>query len=229
MRDNSGFMGQVYVITEWIMRFSVINILWFIINIPISIILLNIFLSDSSNGIIMYSIPLVLLIPSLFIPSTIAMFATVRDWIMQNEQQSLWKIYLKHVKTNYMKSLLSGLALMFIWLIWFVDFYYFNKISNLLSMLFLIIGLLLFVYTINFFSLSVHYQMNTRALLKNAFFVTIGSPLLSFFILISNLSLFYFSASEFFILFPLFTGSVSAYLSFYAFYRFTLKMGKKQL
>ena len=36
MRDISGFMGAVYGTTEWIMRFSVINILWFIINLPIS-------------------------------------------------------------------------------------------------------------------------------------------------------------------------------------------------
>ena len=94
MREFSGFMGALYGLTEWIMRFSVINILWFIINLPISIIIISIFFNDFNNGFILYLMPLVLLIPALFIPSTIAMFATVRDWVMKKEQQSPSKVFL---------------------------------------------------------------------------------------------------------------------------------------
>ncbi len=227
MREISGFMEALYGSTEWIMRFSVINILWFISNLPISIIIFSIYINDFNNGFLLYLMPLVLLIPTLFIPSTIAMFATVRDWVTKKEQQSLTKVYFSHMKANYKKSFLSGLALLSIWLIWSVDFYFFSKESDLLSMVFLIIGLFLFVYTINFFSLHVHYQMNSRAIMKNTFFLTIGSPLLTALILISNFLIFYLSATEFLFLFPFFTGTISAFLSFSAFYRFTLKMEKK--
>jgi len=227
MGEFSGFMGVLYGSTEWIMRLSVINILWFIINLPISIIIFSIFLNGFNNGFVLYLMPLALFIPVLFIPSTIAMFATVRDWVMRKEQQSLTKMYFSHMKASYKINFLSGLALLFIWLIWGVDFYYFHNENDLLSMVFLIIGLVLFVYTINFFSLSVHYQMNSRIMMKNTFFLTIGNPLLSFFILISNFLLFYLSATKFLFLFPFFTGSLSAFLSFSAFYRFTLRMEKK--
>ena len=229
MRDISGFKGAVYSTTELIMRFSIINILWFVINLPISILVLSFYFSNSGNGIITFLTPLVLLIPALFIPSTIAMYATVREWILKIEQQSLMKVYLSHLKANYKKSFLSGLVLMFIWLIWIVDFYFFNKVNDLLSIVFLIIGLVLFVYTINFFSLNVHYKMSIRDMLKNAFFVTMGNPILFCFILMGNLLLFYFSVTEFLFLFPLFTGSLSAYLSFSAFHRFSLKIKNKAL
>lgn len=227
MRDISGFMGTLYGSTEWIMRFSIINIVWFIINLPISIIIFSIFINGINDGFVVYLMPLVLLIPALFIPSTIAMFAIVRDWVMKKEQQSLMKVYLSYMKANYKKSFLSGLALMSIWLIWIGDFYFFHKENDVFTVIFLLIGIILSVYTINFFSFSVHYQMSSRTLMKNTFFLTIGSPLLSSFILLSNFLLLYLSATEFLFLFPFFTGSISAFLSFSAFYRFTLKMEKK--
>ncbi|WP_172369997.1 YesL family protein [Sporosarcina jiandibaonis] len=231
MRGISGIMGTLYGATEWIMRFSVINILWFVINLPITIIIFIVSFSKSNAGYghLLYLLPLLPLIPTLFVPSTIAMYATARDWVMKNEQKSLVKTYFLYMKENYKQSFMSGLAILFIWLLWIVDFYYFNKISDLLSILFLIIGLALFAFTINFFSLSVHYQMTSRELIKNTFFVTIGNPLLCFFILTSNLFLFYLSVWEFLFLLPLFTGSLSAYLSFSAFHRFTLKIEKQAM
>lgn len=229
MQEHSGFMGALYGLTEWIMRFSVINILWFIVNLPISIIILIAFLSDSNEGLILYLWPLLILIPTLFIPSTVAMFATARDWVMNREQQSLIKSYFTFMKDSYRNNFWSGLVLLGIWLIWFVDFYYFNKVNDFLSMMFLIIGLVLFVFTINFFSISVHYKMTSKELMKNAFFVTIGNPLLGFFILIINFILIYLSVWKLLFMFPLFTGALSAYLSFFAFHRFTLKMKKKAM
>lgn len=229
MQENSGFMGALYGATEWIMRFSVINILWFITNLPITIIILIAFFSQPNEGFILYLLPLILLIPTLLVPSTLAMFATARDWVMKREQQSLIKSYFLYMKESYKQSILSGLALLFIWLIWIVDFYYFNKVNDLLSMMFLVAGLLLFVYTINFFSLSVHYKMTSKEVMKNTFFVTIGNPLLCVFILIIHLVLIYLSFWQLLFLFPLFTGTLSAYLSFSAFHKFALTIEKKAI
>lgn len=229
MREFSGFSGILYSLTEWIMRFSVINILWFLINIPIAIILFSLYMHGFTFESVIYWVPLLILMPLLFVPSTVGLFATTRDWVMKKEQHSLTKAYFSHIKMSYKKSFLAGIILTIIWFIWIMDFYFFYNESDLFRIVFLIVGLLLFVYTWNFFSLSAHYEMTNKELLKNTFFVTIGSPLLSFFILISNLLLVYLSMTKLLFLFPFFTGSISAFLSFSAFYRFFLKVEKKAL
>ncbi|MEK5069938.1 hypothetical protein [Sporosarcina sp. FSL K6-1508] len=42
MNSKSGFMGGLYIISEWIMKFSLINLFWILFNIPIVFLLLNI-------------------------------------------------------------------------------------------------------------------------------------------------------------------------------------------
>lgn len=229
MRDFSGLAETLYTATEWIMRFSVINFLWFILNLPILFTISGYFFGDARTGSWMYLLPLLVLLPALFFPATAAMFATVREWILKKDQPSLTKTYFSHFKASYKKSFLAGLVLTALWSIWLVDFNFFKNENDMLSIVFVVIGLILFVFTINFFSMFAHYQMTNKALLKNAFFVTVGNPLLSIFILISNISLLYVSVTELLFLFPLFVGTGSAFLSFLAFYRFALKMEKKAL
>ncbi|WP_419962501.1 YesL family protein [Psychrobacillus sp. BM2] len=229
MQWFSGFTGVLYSTTEWIMRFSVVNILWMIINIPIAIILLSLYVNNFSIEFVLYYVPLILLIPILFVPSTMGLFAMSRDWMLKIDHPSLMKAYFSHMISNYKKSVLAGLILTSIWLIWIMDFYFFTNENDLLLTVFSIIGLVLFVFTNNFFSLNVHFQMNIRELLKNTFFVTIGSPLLFFVILLSNSLLFYLSTTKLIVLFPFFIGSISIYLSFAVFYRFSLKVQEKAL
>lgn len=229
MPEFSGLTGVLYRISEWIMRFSVVNILWFMINLPIALILLSLYVHHFSMVFVLYYVPLIVLIPILFVPSTVGLFAMARDWVLKKNHPSLTKAYFSYIKSNYKKSVLAGIILTFIWLIWIMDFYFFTSENDLLRVVFSIVGLVLFVFTINFFSLNVHLQMNNRELLKNTFFVTIGSPFLFFFILLSNFLLFYLSATKLIVLFPFFIGSISAYLSFAVFYRFSLKMQEKAL
>lgn len=227
MLGFSSFTGMLYSTTEWIMRFSVVNILWMMINLPIALILLSLYVNSFGMEFVLYYVPLVVLIPILFVPSTMGLFAMSRDWVLKIDHPSLTKAYFLHMKSNFKKSVLAGLILVFLWLIWIMDFYIFANENDLLLMVFTIVGLLLFVFTINFFSLNVHFQMDIRELLKNAFFVTIGTPFLFFVILISNFLLFYLGTTKLIILFPFFLGSISIYLSFLVFYRFSLKVQEK--
>lgn len=229
MRELSGLLGVLYSITEWIMRFFVVNIVWFILNIPIGIILLSALFTNFSLAYIIYYVPLLVLIPLLFVPSTVALFAMAREWVLQIDHPSITKAYFMHMKSNYKKSVWNGIILMIIWLIWLIDFYYFTNEHDLFRLVFSILGAALFVFTINFLSLNVHFQMNKRALLKNTFFITMGSPVLFFAILMSNYFLFYVSATKLLFLIPFFTASLCAYLSFAVFYKFSLKIQKKAL
>jgi uncharacterized membrane protein YesL len=226
MRDISGLMGGFHLITEWFMRFTIVNILWFIINLPITIIVLSALFTDSSGGMIMQMIPVLLLFPILLFPSTVAMFAVTRDWLLEKEQNSLIMTYFSYFKDSYKTALLSGAGWGIIWLIWIMDLYFFSKENDLLTIIFIIIGLLLFVMNMNFFSLTSHYRMSVRELFKNSFFLTFGMPRLSFIILLLNVLIIYTSTKVWFLL-PFFSGSISVFLSFYAFSKFTLKVEKK--
>jgi uncharacterized membrane protein YesL len=227
MRELPGLTGTLYVFAEWVMRFSVSNLLWFILNLPLMFVLLSVYINGFSDGFIWYLLPLAVLVPVLSVPSTMALFAAVREWILLKDPSSITKSYFLHIKANYRKSFFSGILLLSLWLVWLLDFYFFQGKNRLYELLFIGIGLGLFVYTVNFFSLSVHYQMKYLDLVKNSFYVTIGNPLLGLFILISNGAVFYVSATRFLFLLPLFAISISVYLSFLAFYRFSLKIQRK--
>ena len=226
MREVSGLMGGIHLIAEWFMRFTIVNILWVIINLPITIIVLSPLFNDSSSAIIMQMMPALLLFPILLFPSTSAMFGISRDWLVGKEQKSLIKTYFSYFKENYKRALLSGTGWGIIWVIWMMDLYFFSKENDLFTIIFIIIGLILFVMNMNFFSLTAHYRMGLRDLFKNSFFLTFGMPFLSFLILMLNFFIIYISTKVWFLL-PFFSGSISVFLSFYVFYKFTLKVKKK--
>jgi uncharacterized membrane protein YesL len=216
-------MGGLYRLCEWIMRFSVINLLWIVFNIPIAFIVVNILFVKQTGIIVFLLIPLLILLPLLFFPATTAMFASARNLVMKEEGVSI-RQYWRYFKENYTRSLLGGLVLTVVWTIWAVDYYYFSKENIILLGIFLILGIVLFVFTINFFSILSHYHMKLLPAMKNSFLITMGSPLLFFTVLISNSIILYFSLFVFKFLLPFFTGSLIAYLSFSAFYRYYLKV-----
>jgi uncharacterized membrane protein YesL len=223
MKGASDMMGGLYRLCEWIMRFSVINLLWIVFNIPIAFIVVNILFVKQTGIIVFLLIPLLILLPLLFFPATTAMFASARNLVMKEEGVSI-RQYWRYYKENYTRSLLGGLVLTVIWTIWAVDYYYFSKENIILLGIFLILGIVLFVFTINFFSILSHYHMKLLPAMKNSFLITMGSPLLFFTVLISNSIILYFSLFVFKFLLPFFTGSLIAYLSFSAFYRYYLKV-----
>lgn len=107
---------------------------------------------------IMYTIPLVILVPILFFPSTVALFAVVRDWILKKNKENSLKRFFHHLKKEYGKSFVAGIIWTVIWGVWVVDFLYFNRVNSVFAFVVLIVGFILFVFTVHFFSLeSVKY------------------------------------------------------------------------
>ncbi|HJF33762.1 MAG TPA: DUF624 domain-containing protein [Sporosarcina psychrophila] len=228
MNSKSGFMGGLYIISEWIMKFSLINLFWILFNIPIVFLLLNILFVERMEELPLLLIPLIILIPILFFPATTAMFAMVREWIINDEDNGqLFRSYWGYYKDNYKKSVLSGLILTMAWLILAVDVFYLFDKNNSMMFLFLIMGIILFVFSINLFSITVHYHMRLLTSLKNAFLLTIGSPVLFMAVAISSGLVLYISVNIFRYLLPFLTGSLIAFLTFSAFYRNHLKLIEK--
>lgn len=219
MENRTRFWDFLYQLTDWIMRFAVINFYWFLFNIPLLLILIIALWSPVPIGLLYYGIALFLAVPLLSFPATASLFATVREWVFQREQQSLTKTYFRHFKENYKQSMGAGFIFTVLWLIWVGDIYYSRSTQNQMFFIsFLIIGAILFVWTVNYFSFQAHFHERLNTLLKNSFFLTIGRPLASLAILFIGLSLFYVSFFKLLFMIPFFTFSLLAYFSFQMFY-----------
>lgn len=226
MQPRTGLMSGLNTIADWVMKLSVVNIFWFMLNIPIVMIVFFMMISPSLSVVAVWGIPLFFFSILLFFPSTFAVFAIARDWVMKGEVNSLWKIFWGHFISNYKSALVSGSVLTLLWVVWAADGYYFQLQHDIFGVIFTIIGFFLYVYTVIFIALSVHYQMGRRELLKNAFFVTVGSPKLLILIILANVVIVYLSFRFWFVL-VFFAMSLCALVTFYLFYRFTLRVKEK--
>ncbi|WP_245947447.1 YesL family protein [Bacillus taeanensis] len=217
-------VGGFYRISEWVMRFTGINLLWLFFNLPIVFIVMGMIAAEKQGEVVLLLVFFILLAPFLFFPATAAMFASVRDWTVKEESTALVKLYWTYYKENYKKSMVGGLILTAMWSVWGADYYYFSQESIILMFTFIVIGAVLFVFTINYFSINAHYHLKLGALLKKAMLITIGSPLLFFTVFITSSIILYVSLSGPLLIIVFASGSLIAFLSFSAFYRMYLKL-----
>ncbi|MBM7649502.1 putative membrane protein YesL [Bacillus ectoiniformans] len=214
----------LYSTSEWIMRFSLVNGLWVLLTLPFSFFVFQSVKAESAELMFLFAVPAALLAPVLFFPATAAMFASVRDWILEREHDSIIRSYLAYYKGNYKKSVQGGIIFTSVWSILIADYMYFQSANTILSMAFLIFGLLLYVLTVNFFSVNAHYDMKVGSLVKKAALLTAGSPVLLIAVLLTGMAFVYVSVRGPLFLLLFFTGSLTAFLSFSAFYRLYLTL-----
>jgi len=229
VENSTSLMGSLHGLCDWIMRFSIINMLWIIFNLPIILVTILIIFSDSKEGYYGLIGLIILLMPILFFPATTAMFASVRQWVMQGTISPLLKSYWTYFKENYKKSFLGGLILTVAWAVLIADYYYFVNKGTISLYIVLIIGVFLFVFSMNFFSVVSHYNLKLGQLFKNALLVTIGNPLMTVVVFIGSIIIFYVSFYVLLFLIPLFSGILIAYLSFVLFYKMYLKTKTMQI
>src|SRR5699024_10611344 len=104
-------MSGFYKVSEWIMRFSVVNVLWILFNIPFVFLVINMVMTDKiADFIVLLGLALVLA-PFLFFPGTAALFASCRDWILDKERKSLVRAFWGHYLENYKQSFIGGIFL----------------------------------------------------------------------------------------------------------------------
>lgn len=226
MQDVKGLYDVFYMASEWLMKMAAVNLLWFLLSLPLFAVFLIVDMSHALGAVLFGALVLVFA-PLLFFPATTAVFAEVRDWLLEQDSGSSVKGYLRHLKANYRESAKMGALLTGAWLVWYFGTFFFQAVNGALDLVFLLAGTGLFVYTVLFLSISVHYRMNRRERLANALFVTAGSPVLAGFIAVSSGSILWVSVAKIPVLLPLLACSLSAFLSFTAFHRFTLKVKGK--
>ncbi len=219
MESQSRFWDFLYNLTDWVMRLAVPNMYCFLFNIPFLFVLTLFFWIGLDIGLLYYLLAVFVTFPFLAFPAIVALFATTRDWVLKREQPSLTKAYFQHWKANYKQSTRAGFIFALLWIIWVGDVYYFQSLNNMMFLvIILVFGAILFVFTMNYFSLQAHYHERVKTLLQYSFFYTVGRPLATFLIMIIGLSIVYVSFFKLIFLIPFFTFSLLAFLSFEIFY-----------
>ncbi|WLR48966.1 DUF624 domain-containing protein [Halobacillus litoralis] len=168
MKQSSGIRGGLYAVSEWISKFALTNLQWTVFNLPVALLLLSLLNVGDIQELWYLLPPLVLLLPFIFFPATTAMFAKARDWVRKDHKETADRSYLSYYKENYKNSMKAGIVLTILWSVLAADLYYFSTTSSLLMNLFLILVILLFVYTINTFSTLVHFNLKVGAALKKS-------------------------------------------------------------
>lgn len=224
-----GIMGGLYRVMEWIMRLSVINILWVLCGSPIFVGILLTFaavgqLEDPAQGADLFrllALYCAVLAPFLLFPATAGMFTIARKWVMGDVDVPLIKTYFRGYKENYLQSMLGGLFFVLLGTITYINFQFYLKQSgsiSMLSFLFIVFALIILAAAIQFFSIMVHFHMKFWQIVKNSFLITIGNPGMTLFLFASNFIVGYISMQfEFLVVF--FMGSTMAMVSYWNFSR----------
>ncbi|KKI89389.1 DUF624 domain-containing protein [Bacillus sp. SA1-12] len=216
MTDLMGGLNRIF---EWVMRLSVINLLWIGFNLPICYLALSLLYASNSSVLFMLLATIVVLAPFFFFPATTAMFGVVRKWVMGEHDVPLFKSYWAYYKENYVRSMSGGLIFSLIWVIWGVDFYFFSKVNVILSSIFLVGFFFLFLFALTFFANTVHADLKFFQNLKNSFFLTLLYPFNNILVVVLNGIIIYVSLTMFTFLIPFFMGSLIAFVSFAGYYQ----------
>ncbi len=151
-------MGKLIVqIAEFIYKFTALNILW-----------LFFFLL----GLGVFG----------FMPSTVALFRVVREWIKGEKDIYLFRSYLKFYKQEFFRSNINGAIFLLLFYIIYVNFsfvsYFYDESIHLFIYVvifgFSVIVLMTFV---NLFSVMAHFEYKTLQYLKVAAGLVFASPL----------------------------------------------------
>lgn len=226
-----GIMGGFYRISEWIMRLSAINLLWVFCSFPVFFILLTMMVTEVTTADQVKSLlwTMAVLSPFTLIPASAAMFGVARKWVMGDTDVPLFKTYFANYKQNYKQSMLGGLLFLLIGFLIVNSILFYSGSSGAMSwisMLFISFSVVYAAAFLNFLCLTVHFHMKLKDLIKNSFIMTLGQPVTSIGMLLTNGVLLYMSG-RFTFLIPFFIGSICATVTFWFFHRSLQRMQDK--
>jgi uncharacterized membrane protein YesL len=173
------------------------------VNIFVDLFLLNLLW-------VLASLPLI-----TFFPATAAMFGVVRKGIIQKGTDGILKTFVKMFKDNFKQS--WGLSI--IWSAISIFLYFDYRLINpdlsffqLILYIILIIGILLFSsISIYLFPIMVHFELNWKQVIRNAFFFSLMNPVLTLLLLVivgAGVALLYMYPASIFIIGSLLASAV---------------------
>jgi uncharacterized membrane protein YesL len=187
---ESSSMRGFYRISEWIMNFAYLNILW---------------ITFTLLGLILFGI----------FPATVAMFVIVRKWVQGHRDFHIFKNFWYSYKKEFLKSNLLGLILLIIGGILYTDFLFVKGHEvNLVQYTYypLLIVVVTFILAMLYvFPIYVHFETKLLHILKNSVLLMIMSPLITI-MMVTLIIIFYYILKFIPGLTPLFGASFLAYI-----------------
>ncbi|MCM2677058.1 YesL family protein [Alkalicoccobacillus plakortidis] len=163
--DMRGPMGGLQKVAEWITRMAYLNLLW---------------LGFTLAGLVLFTV----------FPSTFAMFAVIRKWIMGETDTPVFKTFFSYFKKDFVRGNIIGLFLLLIGFILYVDLQFLLTFGGegIVAYFYypvLIVTLIVALGTLFVFPVYVHYQLSIKNVFKTAFFLMAVNPLLSIVLLVA--------------------------------------------
>jgi uncharacterized membrane protein YesL len=163
--ETSSILCGIYKLMDWISKLALLNLLW----IGATILGLGVF------G---------------FFPSTVAMFAVVRKWMLGEEEVSIVKTFWASYKKEFVKSNFLGVFIVAAVLVLYADLLFIQHAAkNMAAILYIPLFIITFIFVCTLFYLIpifVHYEMKLADVIKNSFFVMIMNPLSTLYMLIGS-------------------------------------------
>jgi uncharacterized membrane protein YesL len=186
---KNSFIDWIYNFSQYILRAMYVNFLWLLFS-------------------------LLGLVITGFFPSTIAMFTVVRKWVLGESRVPIFETFWITYKKQFLGSNLLGYSLSIIGVVIYTDLLFLQHTDNsFLKILYIPVLFLTLLYLLTLlfvFPIFVHYDVKGFQIIKNAFYISIISPLATIKMVLSLVIIGYFM-----ITFPslsvLFSGSVSSY------------------
>lgn len=220
--ELGNMMGGFYKASVWVLRFLLTNLIWLLFNFPIVLVGMN-FLSADLSDLLVLTLTIAVLAPFILFPATTALFGVVRKWVMGDAEVPIFSTFLTCYKENYLRSVLGGVVFALVWIGWAMNYYLFvYQNPGLAVVIYSLFTMILFTWTIYFFSYNVHFEVPFLTSVKNSFILAVGRPFSVLGVVMVNGVIIYISTTLTF-LFPFFVGSITAFLSFMFFYRLAQK------
>lgn len=190
IRQMEGFMRGFYSISEWIMRFAYVNLLW---------------ISFTLFGLIIFG----------FFPSTAALFAVVRKWVLKQHYIPVFKTFWFTYKKEFAKSNLLGLVIMLSGFLLYSNIRIIEATTvQVVKLLYIpnVIVIFLLIFTLFYiFPVLSHFEVRLAEGVKNAFILMTINPIATFcMVVLSGFLCYLFLKLPGLI--PFFSGSLIAYL-----------------
>lgn len=170
-----------------------------------------------------------LLFPFVFFPATAALFASVRDMVLDTSSRKLVRSFMGYMRENYRKSMIGGIFITAAWLCWAAGYFSFSSVSVIFQFAMLGAGIPLLIVTLYFFVVNAHYDIAVKEIYKKALLLTFGNVRLSLMILGVTFLLFYVSINGFLALLLFFTAAITAFIIFSLFYRFYVSVNTQNV
>ena len=145
-----GFMGKVYQGLDLFMKIAYVNLLWILFTVI---------------GLVIFGV----------VPASVALLSVIRKWLMKDTDIAIFSTFFRVYKKEFIRSNIAGFFFMLIFIILYIHFSYSLLVGGLLQVIltigFVINGMLALVTLIYFFPVYVHYDLTLVDYFKRSFLV----------------------------------------------------------